>query len=203
MTSSFHAAWTMFGRGYRADLDEEDPETQQLVYRIRVEIAREISRGDLDRSYGNAEVEERDDDEDIADTNKNNNQSNERDHTGTGILKSETGPYTKSASHDARNAAGTSDHEHESTFPRTALAPTDSKGSTPEKETEPQPGQVSHRDQLPSLQEKRPQKQRSIDVNDQEQQQKHKSRATGFQGGRAWAAEITDNAREPVGKGKL
>lgn len=41
----------MFGRGYRTDLDENDPETQQLVQRMRLEIAREFSRGELESGY--------------------------------------------------------------------------------------------------------------------------------------------------------
>jgi hypothetical protein len=47
MTNKYHASWTMFGRGYRTDLDETDPETQQLAQRIRREIALEFSRGEL------------------------------------------------------------------------------------------------------------------------------------------------------------
>jgi hypothetical protein len=53
MTNKYHASWTMFGRGYRTDLDETDPETQQLAQRIRREIALEFSRGDLQQSFGN------------------------------------------------------------------------------------------------------------------------------------------------------
>jgi hypothetical protein len=54
MNNKYHASWTMFGRGYRTDLDETDPETQQLAQRIRHEIALEFSRDDLKQSFGNS-----------------------------------------------------------------------------------------------------------------------------------------------------
>lgn len=49
----------MFGRGNRTDLDENDLETQKLVKRMRVEVAREFERGDYGLSRtGGDEVRE-------------------------------------------------------------------------------------------------------------------------------------------------
>jgi hypothetical protein len=74
MNSKYHASWTMFGRGYRTDLDRDDPETQQLVRRIRHEIAHEISRGELDSSYGKSHMKYKADD-DLAGADNNNNKN--------------------------------------------------------------------------------------------------------------------------------
>lgn len=50
-------SWTMFGRGSRTDLDETDPETQQLVRRMRVEIAREFGRESHGLRWSSAGIE--------------------------------------------------------------------------------------------------------------------------------------------------
>jgi len=78
MTNKYHASWTMFGRGYRTDLDETDPETQQLAQRIRREIALEFSRGELQQSFDNKGRSESDkeggDKEDDVESEDNNDQ---------------------------------------------------------------------------------------------------------------------------------
>lgn len=75
MTTHQHASWTMFGRGYRTDLDGTDPETQRLVQRMRYEIALEFTRGDIEQSYSTPDERNgvydvhgnKDNDEDLSD----------------------------------------------------------------------------------------------------------------------------------------
>lgn len=134
MTSKYHTSWTMFGRGYRTNLDENDPETQQLAQRMRYEIAREFSRGEIDSSYG---------------TSLSKNPNTTRAQT----LEPEATPYVDAAS-PGSTLASTRNPDHKPTNTDEDLhlgthsepfKPTSSGKPTTKGASQPQPEQALHR----------------------------------------------------------
>jgi hypothetical protein len=120
MTNKYHASWTMFGRGYRTDLDETDPETQQLAQRIRREIALEFSRGDLQQSFGNkrndGENKGGDKEDDIESDDNNDLPSKQINVTSRPAQQPMSNQLISSAPYGSPNAIATID-EHLTTSP--------------------------------------------------------------------------------------
>ncbi len=111
MPSRQHPSWTIFGRGCRTDLDENDPETQQLAQRIRHEIACEFSRGDMARGYSRTSNNDEHGKNDADSSNKTSKVSNPPTHlTNRALSPSSTLP-TNTGSPDSRvTSTGISDH---------------------------------------------------------------------------------------------
>jgi hypothetical protein len=109
MTNKYHASWTMFGRGYRTDLDETDPETQQLAQRIRREIALEFSRGELQQSLGNkgmsdGENKDGDMEDDVEMDDRKHQPSKQTDATSTAAPQLMPNSFIISAPHGNPNS---------------------------------------------------------------------------------------------------
>ncbi|ERF75177.1 hypothetical protein EPUS_06217 [Endocarpon pusillum Z07020] len=175
MTSKYHTSWTMFGRGYRTDLDENDPETQQLAQRMRYEIAREFSRGEIDSSYGTSLFKH-------------------PNTTGAQAPHLEATPYVDSASPDS-TLINTRNPDHKSTTTDKDLhlgphsepsKPSGSEKPTPKGDSPLQPEQALHRIHRISNQSTEP----------SQEGDKTAGSGPGFQGANVIPVAITQRAAE-------